>query len=334
MTGRRSEGSPAGGRAAAAPASPLAPEELEARLLAVLDERYHHRHPFNLRMHAGELSPEELRCWVRNRYYYQTRIPTKDSVILAKATDPAFRREWVRRLHDHDGRAPGEGGLELWLRLAEAVGLDRDEVAGLRAVLPGVRRACDAYVEFVAGHDLLESVAASLTERAAGEIMRVRIEAFRRHYPWVASEGLRYFETRTEQAPRDARFGLAFVLEHARTAEAQGRALRALERKCEILWGLLDAVEEGSRPLRVASRVLLRDHPAAPPGGGMAVLPERAVELNATAREILELADGSRGLDGLVVEMARRRPGAEDVAGEVDAFVREMLHLGVLEHAA
>ncbi len=314
--------------------TPLPPEALEARLLAVLDERYHHRHPFHLRMHAGELSPEELRCWVRNRYCYQTRIPTKDSVILAKAADPAFRREWVRRLHDHDGRAPGEGGLELWLDLAEAVGLDRGEVASLRAVLPGVRRACDAYVEFVSGHDLLESVAASLTERAAGEIMRVRLEAFRRHYPWVAPEGLRYFETRTRQAPRDARFGMAFVLEHARTAEAQARAVGALERKCEILWSLLDAVEEGCRPLRVASRVLLRDDPEAPPGGGVAVLPERAVELNATAREVLELADGSRGLDGLLVEMARRHPGAADLAGEVDAFVREMMRLGVLERVS
>lgn len=332
MTGPSATGGTVG-QGAGTPATPLPPEALEARLVALLDERYHHRHPFNLRMHAGELSPEEIRCWVRNRYCYQTRIPTKDSVILAKAPDPAFRREWVRRLHDHDGREPGEGGLELWLRLAEAVGLDREEVAGLRAVLPAVRRACDAYVEFVAGHDLLESVAASLTERAAGEIMRVRLEAFRRHYPWVAPEGLRYFETRTEQAPRDARFGMAFVLEHARTAEAQARAVRALERKCEILWSLLDAVEEGCRPLRLASRVLLRDDPEAPPGGGVAVLPERAVELNATAREILDIADGSRGLDGLVVEMARRHPGAADIADEVEGFVREMMGLRILEPA-
>ena len=123
-------------------ATPWTATEFEARLRRVGTERYHDKHPFNLRMHAGTLTPDELRTWVRNRYYYQTRIPVKDAAILGKSGDSAFRREWVQRLHDHDGRAPGEGGLELWLQLAQAVGLARDEVASLEFVLPGVRRAC------------------------------------------------------------------------------------------------------------------------------------------------------------------------------------------------
>ena len=80
------------------------------------------------------------------------------------------------------------------------MGLDPDEVASLRDVLPGVRRACDDYVAFVESHDLLEGVAASLTELRAGGLMERRIEAFRKHYPWVAPEGLAYFEGRTRQA--------------------------------------------------------------------------------------------------------------------------------------
>ena len=83
------------------------PDELEARLREVGENRYHHRHPFNLRMHEGTLSREEVQTWVRNRYYYQTRTPIKDSLIVSKAPDPSFRREWVERIHDHDGRRPG-----------------------------------------------------------------------------------------------------------------------------------------------------------------------------------------------------------------------------------
>ena len=187
-------------------------EAFEARLRAIGEARYHHRHPFNVRMHEGTLSREEIQTWARNRYYYQTRIPKKDSAILAKdGTTAEFRREWIGRIHDHDGERPGEGGLALWLDLAVATGLDREDVESLRFVLPGVRDACDAYVEFVNGHDLLESVAASLTELFAGDIMKVRIAAFEKYYPWVRAEGLRYFQTRTVQAPRDARFGLADV---------------------------------------------------------------------------------------------------------------------------
>ena len=54
------------------------PSDFEARLRAIGAERYHHRHPFNLRMHAGTLTRDGAASWVANRYYYQTRIPLKD----------------------------------------------------------------------------------------------------------------------------------------------------------------------------------------------------------------------------------------------------------------
>jgi pyrroloquinoline-quinone synthase len=307
-----------------------APADFEAQLRALLAERYHHRHPFNLRMHAGGLSPEEIRCWVRNRYYYQTRIPIKDGHILAKAEDPAFRREWVGRLRDHDG-APGEtGGLELWLRLAEAVGLERAEVAGLRRVLPAVREACDDYVRFVESHDLLESVASSLTELAAGELMGGRIAAFEKYYPWVDPEGLAYFRSRTVKAPRDARFGLAFVVEHARSPEDQARCLRALERKCSFLWRLLDAVEAAQRRPRLAGAALLRPDGE---GGSLAVLPERALRLRGSGREILELCDGVRSAEAIAEAVCARHPEVPGVAADVHDFLGELEREGVLESA-
>ena len=306
-----------------------APEALEARLRSVLEERYHHRHPFNLRMHAGALTPEEIRRWVRNRYYYQTRIPIKDGIILAKAEDPAFRRGWIRRISDHDGRAAGEGGLELWLRLAEAVGLARDDVASLRGILPGARRACDAYVEFVSRHDLLESVASSLTELMAGPLLGARAEAFEKHYGWIAPEGLAYFRSRTVQAPQDAREGLAFVLAHARSAGDQERCVRALERKCEILWSLLDAVEWGGRRPRLAAAAALRRDD--PEGEALVVLPERAVRLDASGLAILEACDGARSVEAVAAELRRRHPDVERIEGDVFDFMEQMERLGVLE---
>ena len=305
--------------------------ELEARLRAILTERYHVHHPFNLRMHEGRLSPEEIRTWVRNRYYYQTRIPIKDGRILSKSEDPAFRRAWVERIHDHDGSRDEVGGLELWLRLAAAVGLDRDDVRSLRRVLPGVRAACDDYVRFVESHDLLASVASSLTELAAGDIMGERIAAFEKHYPWVDAEWLRYFRTRTTKAPRDGSFGLAFVLERACTREEQERCLAALERKCEILWRLLDAVEAARRRPRLAAHALVRRDAA--DGRTLVVLPERAVRVSGSGDEILALCDGARTREAIASELAARHPGREDVWDDVHHFLEEMERVGVLEGA-
>jgi pyrroloquinoline-quinone synthase len=309
--------------------APLARADFEARLRAIGTERYHDKHPFNLRMHAGTLSREEIQTWVRNRYYYQTRIPVKDSAILAKSGDAAFRREWVQRLHDHDGRAPGEGGLEMWLRLAETVGLERADVESLAGVLPGVRRACDAYVALVESSDLLGSVAASLTELFAGDIMTTRIAAFEKHYAWVDPEGLAYFRSRTKQAPRDASFGLAFVLEHAGTRSDQDRCLAALERKCEILWSLLDAVGAAHRRPVLSPHLVLRDDEERP-GQQIAVLPERGVRVNESGREILALCDGARSADAIARTLAARHPEIEHLLPDVHDFIEQMTRLGVL----
>jgi pyrroloquinoline-quinone synthase len=204
--------------------------------------RYHDHHRYHALMHEGRLTRLQLQQWVLNRYYYQTRIPIKDAIIVSKSEDPAFRRMWLRRIRDHDGDEPGEGGLELWLRLAEGVGLDREEVASCRSVLPGVRFACDGYVALVRERSLVEAVASSLTEFFAPDLMSRRVLAWEQHYPWVSPEMLAYFRSRVPRARRDSEEAIDFVVRHATTRELQERCIAALIRKTEILWHLLDAV--------------------------------------------------------------------------------------------
>jgi pyrroloquinoline-quinone synthase len=220
----------------------LAPSVFVARLKDEGERRYHSHHPYHLRMHAGELSREQLQQWVLNRYYYQTRIPVKDALILAKSEDPIFRRRWIERIREQDGTEDGTGGLALWLRLAEGVGLDSKSVASCRQVLPGVRQACDRYVELVRRAPLVEAVAASLTECFAPDLMRARLDAWERHYPWVDKKALDYFRTRLSQARRDGEDALLFVVGHAVNRPQQERCIAALIRKTEVLTALLDAL--------------------------------------------------------------------------------------------
>ena len=212
------------------------------RLRAEGEKRYHDKHPFHIAMHAGTLSREQIQAWVRNRFYYQTRIPIKDAIIVSKSEDPAFRRLWMHRIVDHDGPKDGEGGLAQWLRLAHGVGLDVEEVKSLAGVLPGVRFACDAYVQLVRERPLVEAVASSLTEFFAPDIMARRIAAWETHYPWVEAETLAYFRGRVTRAKQDSREAIDYVLESATTRAAQERCIDALVTKTQILWALLDAV--------------------------------------------------------------------------------------------
>ncbi|MFI6875667.1 pyrroloquinoline-quinone synthase PqqC [Streptomyces sp. NPDC050400] len=240
-------------RAAASTASsvsadpaPWHPEEFEQRLRGLAASRYHDRHPFNQRMHEGALSRGELRMWVANRFYYQTNIPIKDALILSKLQETAHRRSWIRRIQDHDGVTDADGGIERWLRLGEAVGLDRSELTDHRHLLPGVRLAVDGYVNFCRNHSALEAVASSLTELCAPSIMLTRLDTFPQHYPWITAEGLGYFESRVLQGRRDGSEALAWIKEWARTRTLQNQALAALSFKCDVLWTLLDSIQQAT----------------------------------------------------------------------------------------
>jgi pyrroloquinoline-quinone synthase len=220
---------------------PVSVEQLRTRMRAVGEQRYHHQHPFHLLMHEGKLTRGQLQAWVLNRYYYQSRIPIKDAIILSRSDDPKFRRAWRKRVLDHDGDNNPEGGIERWIRLAEALGLPREQVVSCKEVLPGVRYAVDAYIDLVKNRSLLEAVASSLTELFSRDLITLRMDALRRHYPWL-SGGLDYFEARLDQAPEDAKFAFQFVADHAHTYAEQQKAVEALREKCEILWAQLDSI--------------------------------------------------------------------------------------------
>jgi pyrroloquinoline-quinone synthase len=224
------------------PLLPDPPPQFIARLRAIGAAAYHDKHPFHVLMHEGRLTQRQVQAWVENRFYYQWNIPRKDAAILAKADGPEFRRAWLTRIVDHDGAAEGEGGLAKWLALAEAVGLNADDVRGFRFVLPGVRFAVDAYLNLVESRSLVEAVASSLTELFAPALMADRVVALEAHYPWIDKRGLAYFRARLVQAPRDAEWGLQYVVERCATRALQDGAAAALTAKCHILWSLLDAV--------------------------------------------------------------------------------------------
>ncbi|MET0187363.1 MAG: pyrroloquinoline-quinone synthase PqqC [Pseudonocardia sediminis] len=220
--------------------------ELEGLIerLRAHSQSYHSAHPFHVRMNEGVLSPDQIRGWVANRYYYQEMIPRKDGAILANCPDPVVRRRWIRRITDHDGDAPGEGGIEAWLRLGEACGLSREEIEDHRHLAPGVRFAVDAYVTFAKTRPWVEAVASSLTELFAPDLMAERLSAFERYYTWIDSDGLTYFRNRLFQAPRDSEHALEVVMQYYRTPQDGDAAVNALSFKCDVLWSMMDAIEK------------------------------------------------------------------------------------------
>lgn len=220
----------------------LSPDALEAALRAIGAERYHIHHPFHRLLHDGKLTRPQIQAWALNRYYYQASIPIKDAALMARLPTCALRREWRRRIEDHDGDGANPGGVERWLKLAEGVGLDRAFVESAREILPGTRFAVDAYVDFVRQRPLLEAVASSLTELFSPTIIAERVSGMLAHYDFITEDTLAYFTPRLTQAPQDSDWALAYVKAHADTPEKQEAVLAALRFKCDVLWCQLDGL--------------------------------------------------------------------------------------------
>ena len=219
----------------------MTPEQFEQALRAKGDY-YHIHHPYHVAMHNGQATREQIQGWVANRFYYQINIPMKDAAIMANCPDRDVRREWVQRILDHDGAPGDEGGIEAWLRLAEAVGLDREQVLSGELVLPGVRFAVDAYLNFARRATWQEGASSSLTELFAPHIHQSRLDAWPQHYPWIDNSGYDYFRKRLSEARRDVEHGLRITVQHYTTLAAQQRMLEILQFKLDILWSMLDAM--------------------------------------------------------------------------------------------
>ncbi|WP_264047218.1 pyrroloquinoline-quinone synthase PqqC [Methylobacterium flocculans] len=317
----------------------LTPEELEAALREIGARRYHNLHPFHRLLHDGKLNKDQVRAWALNRYYYQAMIPVKDAAVLARMTDANLRRVWRQRIVDHDGDAPGDGGIERWLKLAEGVGFARDYVESTQGILSATRFSVDAYVHFVKERSLLEAIASSLTEMFSPTIISERVAGMLKNYDFITKDTLAYFDKRLTQAPRDADFAIAYVKEHATTPALQRQAMDALTFKCNVLWTQLDAlyfayVAPGMIPpdawtpgtglvaeatvLQAAGTGTISAHdvPRLPRGVRLRhdavrnqhvlLAPERTFDLDANAVMVLELVDGQRSVRDIAGMLAEK----------------------------
>lgn len=224
-------------------AQPWSVTEFEAQIRAVGPERYHDLHQFHHMLHGGKLNKGQVQAWALNRYCYQSAVPRKDAALMSRVHDRELRREWMHRVHDHDGTPPDEpGGIERWLILTDGLGLDREYVISRRGALAATIFAVEAYVAFVREQPLTVAVASSLTELFAPKIHKERISGMLEGYDFIDDNVMAYFKRRLTQAPRDADFALNYVLKNAKSREEQEACVEAVRFKCNVLWVQQDAL--------------------------------------------------------------------------------------------
>ena len=220
----------------------LTKDNFVKRLRAEGARRYQDRHPFTMLLNKGKLSEKQLQAWILNWFYFQKSLPLKDGAIISNCPISLVRRLWVSRILDHDGYGELEGGIEGWLRFAQASGLDRQRVLTSKPI-SGVGLAVDSLLDFARKSSWIEGVATSLTQIFLPAVVDRRINALARYYNHIVKpEGLRYFMSLSAQARKDSNTALTLVIKYADTNELREKAIRAVFFSEDVLWSILDAI--------------------------------------------------------------------------------------------
>ena len=282
---------------------------------------------------------------------------------MSRVHDRELRREWVHRMLDHDGTGGEEGGIERWLVLTDALGLDRAYVVSMQGALPATRFAVEAYVDFVRERTLLEAVASSLTELFAPTIHHERISGMLENYDFIGERGdavfpppprpgqpRRRLRPRLRQAPRQhaARSRPPPSTPCSSSATCCGPSstpcTTPTSRRGLIPPGAFRPEDRMSEAGRAGDVSLIEaglaagaaaPHQAAPRRGARPLdaswRPSGCSSPDAIAVAVLQLCDGSRSVETIAAELAQTyNAPKERILADVTALLQDLADKGVV----
>ncbi|WP_165475045.1 pyrroloquinoline-quinone synthase PqqC [Legionella yabuuchiae] len=312
-------------------------------IFAILTERYHHRHPFQILLQNGKLNHAQLQAWALNRYYYQSQIPIKDAIILDKLKDNKLHAAWRIRLIEQAGDNTQPGGIERWLYLTTALNLPRDYVQSCTGLLPATRFAVNSYIHFVKNASILSAIASSLTEMSARQLIEVRMKGMITHYDFIDEQTLSYFSERLKQNDGKSTVAMNYIMKHAKTVEQVEAVLHAVQFKCDVLWSQSDAlyaayVEPGLIPPGAFDPLVQPNSKFQLPSGIVLEVPfkrlqgpERSFELSDTAFIFVKALDGKRSLSDILSDLYHHYPNQKKrIQQDVFSLCQTLLNQGFI----
>ena len=164
-------------------------------------------HPFYQAWNAGTLTNAQLQEYAKQYYHFERNFPRYVSNVHANTDDIAIRQQLLLNIVEEE---QGEmNHPELWLRFAEALGCNRDDV---RNTTPYKETAAmtTTFTDMTRNHSTLEGVAALYGyESQIPEVSRTKIEGLTKFYGVTTTNGLAFFRVHEEadeihrQAERD-----------------------------------------------------------------------------------------------------------------------------------
>jgi pyrroloquinoline-quinone synthase len=213
--------------------------DLVQRVDEAIDRRHLLTHPFYTKWVAGELPRESLQEYARQYYAFESSFPRFLSALHSRCDQPDVRAALLDNLWDEEhGDANHQ---ELWLRFAEGVGVNRDDVRAAPRNTSTVGLV-QAYRQSATDAPVAAGVAALYAyERQVPEVAKAKIEGLKRWYGIEEPRTLAFFQTHStldvEHADAERR-----IIEDLGAGHEEA-VVAASQEALEAWWAFLDAVD-------------------------------------------------------------------------------------------
>jgi len=213
--------------------------DLLERIDALIEERHLLRHPFYTKWVAGTLPKEALQEYARQYYAFESSFPRFLSALHSRTDSAETRQALLDNLWDEehgDANHP-----ELWLRFAEGVGLDRDEVEHAERN-EATRRLVGTYFRASREAPIGAGVSALYAyEAQVPQVAQAKIDGLRDRYHIDDSRTLGFFETHAYLDVEHSRAERRMVRELGEGHEDE--VIATTGEALDAWWEFLDAVD-------------------------------------------------------------------------------------------
>lgn len=199
----------------------------------IIEERHLLKHPFYQRWQNGKVTPEVLREYAKQYYAYESRLPMFLEAAIGHVDAGPARAALEENLADESGQP--EPHPELWVRFAEALGVEAEEVRTAKPT-PRTQNLVGTYTSLCErGPD--ESLGALYAyESQFSAIASAKAEGLRKFYGVTDPDALRFFDLHS-----------TLDVEHATAIRSAmpdtDLSRQAVSLAVEAWWGMLDQFE-------------------------------------------------------------------------------------------
>lgn len=215
---------------------PAALATIETRI----QERHLLTHPFYQAWSAGALSLSSLQEYAKQYYRHIEAFPTYVSAVHSNCPSLPVRQHLLENLVEEERGT--ENHPELWLRFAEALRVERQDVLNAEP-LPETAQLVHTFQHLTRENGYLAGLTALLAyEAQIPSVSETKIDGLKQFYGVEDARGLSFFQVHL-QADRFHAETSRTILRDYLTDEDTAAVVSSCEQALDALWGMLDGVQ-------------------------------------------------------------------------------------------